>query len=101
MPNFEWDDNKNETNKRKHRVSFEESAEIFEDKDAIEFLGNKESKVRFLRIGKTFEKIVLAVVYTLRTTIIRIISARQANREEINTYIEYKLTKSKKDEDAN
>lgn len=47
MPNFEWDDNKNETNKRKHKVSFEESKEVFEDKDAIEFLGDKQSEVRF------------------------------------------------------
>ncbi len=101
MLRFEWDESKNESNKHKHKVTFEEAREIFDDKDAIEFLGSTETEVRFLRIGKTVGKIMLAVVYTLRTTIIRIISARQAGRKEINAYLEQKFTKIEDDENRN
>ncbi|MEZ0328698.1 MAG: BrnT family toxin [Dissulfuribacterales bacterium] len=33
--NFEWDQNKAESNKRKHRVSFEDAATVFLDPLAI------------------------------------------------------------------
>ncbi len=33
--NFEWDENKNSMNKRKHGVSFEEAASVFYDEDAL------------------------------------------------------------------
>ena len=32
----EWDDKKNEINKRKHGISFETAALVFADKDRIE-----------------------------------------------------------------
>lgn len=98
MPRFEWDENKNSINKNKHRVSFEKAKDVFDDDDAIEYPGSSKTEIRFLRIGKTVGKIILAVVYTLRTTVIRIISARQASRNEINAYIEHKFTKNEEDE---
>jgi hypothetical protein len=101
MSRFEWDESKNESNKLKHKVAFEEAREIFDDNGAIEFLGSKGTEVRFLRIGKTVGKIMLAVVYTLRQTVIRIISARQAGRGEINAYLEQKFTKIEDDENRN
>jgi len=98
MPDFEWDDKKNKSNKRKHRVDFNKAKEVFDDEHAIEFPGKTRTEVRFLRVGKTVGKVILAVVYTLRTTIIRIISARQANRKEVNTYINHKFTKNQDNE---
>lgn len=35
--NFEWDENKNEINKRKHKISFEEAQTVFYDDFAIVF----------------------------------------------------------------
>lgn len=32
---FEWDENKNQTNKRKHGVSFEEAQTVFYDEQAL------------------------------------------------------------------
>ena len=32
---FEWDENKNETNKKKHSISFEEASSVFYDKEAL------------------------------------------------------------------
>ena len=33
--NFEWDANKAETNRRKHGVTFQEAATVFQDVDAL------------------------------------------------------------------
>lgn len=35
--NFEWDENKNQINQRKHGISFEEARAVFEDEHAILF----------------------------------------------------------------
>jgi len=32
---FEWDPNKNEINKRKHKISFEEAQSVFYDAEAL------------------------------------------------------------------
>lgn len=34
-PHFEWDENKNAINKRKHKVSFEEAKTVFLDYNAL------------------------------------------------------------------
>lgn len=50
---FEWDKNKNEINKAKHGLSFEEAREVFEDDNAILFDDPDHSvgEERFLIIG--------------------------------------------------
>ena len=95
---FEWDENKNETNQQKHFVSFERAKEVFEDENAIEFQGDISSELRILRIGKTFSKILISVVYAIRFVSIRIISARQASKQETKSYLEHVLTKQSEDE---
>ena len=49
---FEWDPNKNEINKKKHRISFEEATTVFYDEYAILFDDSKnlhlEIKVQYL-----------------------------------------------------
>ena len=57
---FEWDEKKNRINKRKHGISFEEAQTVFYDNDAIVF----------------------------DDTIIRIISARKATKNETKIYRE-------------
>ena len=50
---FEWDENKNQTNQKKHGISFEEAKEVFFDDDAILFDDPEHSKGEelFLIIG--------------------------------------------------
>jgi uncharacterized DUF497 family protein len=91
MPKFEWDENKNSRNKAKHKVGFEEAKTVFSDKDAIELEASRNGEYRIIRIGKTAAKFILLVVYTMRGMIVRLISARQANRKERNLYIEHKF----------
>lgn len=101
MLKFEWDEDKNKSNRAKHSLSFEKAKEVFEDENAIEFRGNVSTELRIIRIGKTVSKILIVVVYTLRTAVIRIISARQANKKETKAYLENSLSKQASDESKN
>ena len=51
--NFEWDPEKNETNIRKHRVSFQRAATIFRDPNQISVYDedHSESEDRWATIG--------------------------------------------------
>ena len=51
--NFEWEENKNQINQRKHGISFEEAQAVLEDEHAILFddPDHSESEERFLLIG--------------------------------------------------
>ncbi|MDX2071975.1 MAG: BrnT family toxin [Haliscomenobacter sp.] len=97
MPTFEWDPEKNKKNLSKHNVDFREAQEIYDDKNAIEKLGTFRDEPRIIRIGKTTAKFILVVVYTMRDVVVRLISARQASKEERNAYLENSF-KQQKDE---
>lgn len=101
MLEFEWDKNKNESNREKHSISFEKAKEVFQDEKAVEFRGDSSTELRILRIGKTFSRILIAVVYTIRSAAVRIISARQANKKETKAYLENSLSKQLGDETEN
>lgn len=89
---FEWDENKNTINKRKHQISFEEAKTEFFDDNAILFDDPEHSlgEERFLIIGVTAtEKIcIISHCYRDKDNIIRIISARKATKNEKQTYLE-------------
>ena len=82
---FEWDENKNRINKKKHGVSFEMAARVFLDPNVIVVSDPEIFEERWNAIG--FVGSLLFVVYTERDNDkIRIISARKATKEEINGY---------------
>jgi uncharacterized DUF497 family protein len=56
MLKFEWDENKNKSNREKHSISFETAKEVFQDENAVELLGNASTELRIMRIGKTVSK---------------------------------------------
>ena len=84
---YEWDENKNKSNLDKHDVKFENAKEIFNDDKRIETedTRNNYGEKRFITIGKV-KNAILTVVYTIRATAIRIISARRSNKNERNNY---------------
>jgi len=88
---FEWDEKKNISNKEKHHISFEVAIHIFDDPHRIEFFDFEHSTIedRYIAIG-AFHKI-LYVVYTERSDMIRIISARLATAREKKIYYDYYL----------
>ena len=92
MPNFEWDENKNRSNQQKHGISFDEAKEVFDDDDAVAYPGHeKDGENRILLVGKTIGRLIIAVVFTMRKQIYRIISARQARKAEVQDYITNKF----------
>ncbi len=87
---FEWDERKNRENKRKHRVSFEEAQTVFLDDNAIRYFDpdHSEDEDRFLMLGMSFTLRVLVVCHCYRADdfVIRIISARRADKREQANY---------------
>ncbi len=90
---FEWDDNKNEINKRKHKISFEEAQTVFYDDDAllIDDPEHSRDEERFIILGLSKRANLLVVCHCLREseTVIRIISARKATKTEAKQYHEW------------
>jgi uncharacterized DUF497 family protein len=90
---FEWHDNKNVSNIEKHGISFEQAIFVFKDLQAILTIDNRfdYGETRFIIIGEIYSKnadkdILIVVVYTKRKDVIRIISARKANKKEKKVY---------------
>jgi uncharacterized DUF497 family protein len=87
---FEWDEDKNRENIRKHRISFEEAQTAFLDENAIRFFDpdHSEDEDRFIMLGMSFRLRVLLVCHCYRRseTVIRIISARKALKREARSY---------------
>lgn len=87
---FEWDENKNAQNLKKHGISFEEAQEIF---DGIVFNAIDErfdyGEIREISIGAIQGVVIVTVAHTERNGVIRIISARKATRQEKKTYYDY------------
>ena len=90
MPEFEWDEKKNLSNQEKHKISFEDALDVFNDQDRIHYKSDRDGERRFKTIGKAFQAIIV-VIYTTRKLIVRIISARRARKEERREYLTKKL----------
>ncbi len=89
---FEWDEQKNEINKKKHRISFEEARSVFYDDAAlvIDDPEHSEEEDRFIILGMSTQANLLVVCHCYRAsdTVIRIISARKATRTESRFYFD-------------
>lgn len=83
---IEYDDEKNIRNIKKHGISFQDAAYVFNDKHRIEYYDIQHSfaEDRYITIGMV--DTVLFVVYTERKNKIRLISARIANKKEQEEY---------------
>ena len=88
---FDWDENKNDINRRKHGIDFEEASTVFFDEQAILFDDPEHSEYeeRFLLLGMSESANVCIVCHCYREseTVIRIISARKATRKEEERYV--------------
>ena len=85
---FEWDATKANANQRKHGVSFDEATEVFYDPNALQDYdpAHSDAEARFFIIGLSSRRL-LYVVYAERAgDVVRIISARRADRSERKFY---------------
>jgi uncharacterized DUF497 family protein len=92
---FEWDEIKNQSNRNKHGVSFEEAQTVFDDPMHLSKLDYRFSyfEERWITIGTTQKSSILVVANLFFSDegeeIIRIISARPANPKEKADYEKY------------
>ena len=91
---FEWDKRKEKTNIKNHGVSFEETRTTFYDEHALLFRDpdHSEDEERFILLGVSYKLNTLIVChcYWEEETVIRIISARKADKDETNEYWKYR-----------
>jgi uncharacterized protein len=87
---FDWDGRKAASNRRKHGVSFEEARSAFLDEDALLMPDPEHGREedRFLLLGLSWALRLLIVCHCYRGDegVIRMISARKANRSERAQY---------------
>ena len=87
---FEWDENKNRANRKRHGVSFEEGQTVFLDDNAllIDDPDHSVDEVRFVLLGLSSRLRALVVCHCVRQAgnVIRIISVRKADRSERSRY---------------
>ena len=82
---FEWDPQKNRTNRLKHKIDFESARSPWEDPDRIEIRAPHPIENRYILIGK-IEKQLWSAIYTLRGEAVRIISVRRSKKQEMKLY---------------
>lgn len=87
---FEWDPQKAAANLRKHGVSFDEAATVFDDPTFITVVDDEHSldEERYITIGLSSQARLLMIAHTERIGNIRIISARKATGHEERFYAE-------------
>jgi uncharacterized protein len=87
---FVWDAGKNLANRRKHGVSFEEAQTVFYDENAMVYFDpdHSEEEDRFILLGMSLQLRVLIVCHCYREgeSVVRIISARKADKREQEGY---------------
>jgi len=84
--NFDWDEEKNAENIRKHGFDFLDAWEVF-DRPVLFKPSPRGGESRYLCFGE-LDDIIVAVVFTLRSDTIRIISFRKARKSERRYYNE-------------
>jgi uncharacterized DUF497 family protein len=82
---FEWDDEKASSNRRRHQVSFEEAAEAMRDPLSVDFEDNEHPE-NTVTLAMSPRERILYVVTTERGDRVRLISARIATSHERRLY---------------
>jgi uncharacterized protein len=91
---YQWDEEKNRSNKAKHGIGFELATKAFEDPFVVSrYEGNEGGEHRYRILGLVDGVMILFVAFTDREVgfgdhVTRIISARRADRSERRIYEE-------------
>ena len=89
---FEWDETKNEINQKKHGISFEDAVTVFYDEEALVIADEEHSadEDRFIILGLSIDVRLMVVCHCYREadSVIRIISARKAEKKEAKQYFD-------------
>jgi uncharacterized protein len=85
---FDWDCGNSDKNWKKHRVSDSECEELFFNRSVVVRQDQTHSRgeARYYALGQTDRNRKLFVSFTVRQNLIRVISAREMNRNERRIY---------------
>lgn len=84
---FEWDEGNAHKNWGRHRVTPEEAEDVFfHEPLAVRSDVHSKREKRYYAIGQTSVGRYLFVAFTIRSSLLRIISVRDMNRKERNAY---------------
>jgi len=85
---FEWNLQKADINEKKHGVSFDEASSVFGDYLSFTYPDSEHSilEERYIIMGLSIKNRILVISYMQRVESIRIISARQATKQEREFY---------------
>lgn len=85
---FDWDKGNSDKSRTKHGVSPLESEQIFFNQPLVVAPDESHSQTesRYYALGRTDLDRLLFVVFTIRKSLIRVISARDMNRAEREAY---------------
>ncbi len=88
MVKFEWDENKNKLNRKKHGVWFEEAQQVFDDTNAILYFDKDHSDAedRYILLGLSSARLLVVIHVQINNKIIRLISARKTTKKEKVAY---------------
>ncbi len=88
LDGFEWDAGNSDKNWLQHRVRQTETEQALLNRPLVFAVDLKHSQrePRFMAMGQTDTKRQLAIVFTVRGRLIRVISARPLSRPERNVY---------------
>ena len=85
---FDWDDGNLEKNWELHRVPFWEAEEVFFN-DPLLIMADREHlehEARYLALGQADSGRLLFISFTVRRSLVRVISARDMTRREVRAY---------------
>jgi uncharacterized DUF497 family protein len=85
---FQWDAGNSEKNWQSHGVSMAECEQVFFNEPLIVIGDNKhsQSEERYYVLGQTDDRRRLFIVFTIRSHLIRVISARDMSKKERGIY---------------
>jgi len=87
---FTWDEDKQNSNIKKHGITFLEAATVFDDENALitHDPDHSHEEDRFIIIGfsENVRMLIVCHCYRFDDSVIRIFSARKANRKERKAY---------------
>jgi uncharacterized DUF497 family protein len=88
---FDWDEGNANKNRETHRVSAEEAEDVFFREPFVVRSDVRHSKTekRYYALGQTASGRRLFVAFTVRRKLIRVISARDMNRNETEAWERY------------
>ncbi len=88
--NYVWDPRKAALNQQKHGVTFDEACEVFADDKAVIVPDEEHSweERRFKMIGHSSQNLLLVIYVAQAENVLRLISAREANKRERRIYYE-------------